>query len=238
MVNVLLSIIITVLYSIITYPLRIINKFKEEEQKESANYRLLRPLIRTVLFILRVKVIVRGKENIDDKKNYSIICNHKSNLDSVLLIHLLKKPIIFIGKKEINKVPILSKWFTDIGCLFMDRSDIRQSATIISKGINILKRGKSVVIFPEGKRIHEDRIGQFMHGSFKLASKSGVDILPIAIIGAHTALSKNLLFTSGKIKINVGKPIDWKRRNLLKTSELSDYTNEAVRDLYLQKIAL
>lgn len=235
MINIVLSVIITILYSIITYPIRIFNNFKEKEEKEKANYILLRPLIKCLFFITRIKIIVNGEEHIDNSENYSIICNHKSNLDSILLISIFKKPIIFIGKKEINKVPLLSQWFTDIGSLFMDRDNIRQSATTISQGINTLKNGKSVVIFPEGKRIQEDKIGEFMNGSFKLANKSGANILPIAIIGSHTALSPNKLFTSGKIKVNIGKPINWNERKLLKTNEMSEYTNEIIKDLYSQK---
>ena len=67
----------------------------------------------------------------------------------------------------------------------MDRSDIKQSLKIILEGIEVLKKGHSLVVFPEGTRSQCDEMHQFKHGSFKLATKSKVPIVPVTLDGTY-----------------------------------------------------
>src|SRR5699024_1808110 len=90
----------------------------------------------------------------------------------------------FIAKVELTKFPIVSQWMKEMKCIFMDRSDRRQSLQSIKEGINILKNGHSMVIFPEGTRSKSDAMGEFKAGSMTLATKSGVPIVPITISGS------------------------------------------------------
>ena len=80
------------------------------------------------------------------------IGNHRSNFDSLIMIAIMEKPLIFIGKSEIKKFPFIGKWFRDIGCLFLERDDIKKSIEVINQGIQRIENGYSVVIFPEGRR--------------------------------------------------------------------------------------
>ena len=230
----ILILIITLLYTIITYPLRMLNNRKDTLTKENNNYMLLRRLICIALFITGIKINIKDIENFDENSTYLIICNHKSNLDAMLLVYLFKKPITFICKKELRSVPLLGSWFQDIGCLFMDRENARQATIIINTGAKTLEGKKSVLIFPEGTRVEDDRIGEFKSGSFKLAIKSNVDILPITIFNSNKILGRGNKLTKGEVSITIGQPIRWKNTNIVKTQELSDYTKDIIEDLYLQ----
>lgn len=228
----ILILIITLLYTIITYPLRILNNRKDKLIKESNNYKLLRRLICIALFISGVKININNIDEFDENNTYLIISNHKSNLDPMLLVYLFKKPITFICKKELRSAPILGAWFEDVGCLFMDRENARQATKIISTGAKTLEEGKSVLIFPEGTRVEEDKIGEFKSGSFKLAIKSNVDILPITIFNSNKILKRGNKLVKGEVIITIGQPIQWKNRNIIKTQELSDYTKDIIKNVY------
>lgn len=224
-------VILTVIYTLITWPIRKVNSLKEKEEKEKANYKLLRKLIKMVIRISGIKINITGKENIKDK-NYLIIGNHKSNLDSLILIWIFEKPLIFIGKDELRKMPFINSWFEEIGCLFIERDNIRQSAKVIIEGSNILKNTKSVTIFPEGRRVMEDGLGEFKAGSFKMAIKSENNILPIAISNSCDALEKSKYIKPIDIKVNIGKEIDWKSMNYKNTNEICEYTVSVIEKLY------
>lgn len=185
-----------------------------------------------VISITGMKISIEGKENIKKDTNYLIIGNHKSDLDSLILIWLFEEPLIFIGKEELKKTPFISTWFKEIGCLFIERDNIRQSAKVILEGVEILKGGKSIVIFPEGKRIMEDRLGEFKNGSFKLAIKSKAAVLPVAIVDSYKAFEESKRIKSANIKINVGEKIDYKELGYTKTSELCEHTKLAIEKLY------
>ncbi|PMU48000.1 1-acyl-sn-glycerol-3-phosphate acyltransferase, partial [Pseudomonas sp. GP01-A3] len=83
------------------------------------------------------------------------------------------KPIGFIAKMEITKLPIVPGWMEQMHCVFMDRSDRRQSLKAIKDGVEKLKNGHSLVIFPEGTRSKGTQMGEFKSGSLHLATKSG-----------------------------------------------------------------
>lgn len=224
--------LLTIIYTFFTWPLRIINRKKSREEREAANYKLLRLLIRMVISTTGMKISIEGKENIKKDTNYLIIGNHKSDIDSLILIWLFEEPLIFIGKEELKKTPFISTWFKEIGCLFIERYNIRQSAKVILEGVEILKGGKSIVIFPEGKRIMEDRLGEFKNGSFKLAIKSKAAVLPVAIVDSYKAFEESKRIKSANIKINVGEKIDYKELGYTKTSELCEHTKLAIEKLY------
>lgn len=103
--------LLTIIYTFFTWPLRIINRKKSREEREAANYKLLRLLIRMVISTTGMKISIEGKENIKKDTNYLIIGNHKSDIDSLILIWLFEEPLIFIGKEELKKTPFISTWF-------------------------------------------------------------------------------------------------------------------------------
>lgn len=136
-------------------------------------------------------VNVYGLENIPKDKNILFVSNHQSNFDILLLLAYLPVPKAFVAKVELEKLPFINKWMKRIHCLFMDRSDMKQSAQIIIEGIKQLKSGINMVIFPEGTRSKTGRLGEFKGGSFKLATKSKCPIVPLTIDGTRNIMEAN-----------------------------------------------
>lgn len=163
-------------------------------------------------FILKLsgcKVHVEGLENIPKDRAALFVANHQSNFDIPLLMSVIDTPKGFIAKKELENIPLLSKWMKYIQCVFMDRDNLRQSAESIVKGINILKSGYSMVIFPEGTRSKGGQHSDFKAGSFKLATKSKSLIVPVTIDGTYKVLEEsNNKIKASNLKVIIHKPID------------------------------
>jgi len=136
------------------------------------------------------KVVVQGIENIPKDRNFVLIANHQSNTDIFAILATIDRPVAFVAKVELEKIPILKKWMLELGCLFMDRNNMRQSMKTILDGIKRLNEGCNLAIFPEGTRTNGPLL-EFKGGSFKLATKSNVPILPLTIDGTNKILENN-----------------------------------------------
>ncbi len=141
-----------------------------------------------------------------------IISNHQSNFDIPILGGYLNKPVGFIAKKELGKVPIISTWMKRIHCIFIDRENSRQAVKALSEAIASLKAGNSLIIFPEGTRSKGDQMGVFKKGSLRIAEKSGVPIVPITIDGSHRILEgNNNRIRPAKVRVIIDEPIYMER---------------------------
>jgi 1-acyl-sn-glycerol-3-phosphate acyltransferase len=146
--------------------------------------------------------ILSGKENLPSKGPVVYVANHQSIFDIGAFFAYLPFPKGFIAKIETQKIPIMRSWMVEMNCIFMDRQNIKKSAQSIADGVEILKKGhSSMVIFPEGHRSRSDLLGEFKSGSFKLALRSKVPIIPITIDGTYKGLEANNFFV---------KPVDIK----------------------------
>lgn len=116
----------------------------------------------------------------------------------------------FVAKKEIEKVPLLNIWMKYLYCLFLDRKNMKEGLKTILTGIDYLKAGTSIVIFPEGTRNKSiDGVLPFHAGSFKLAEKSGCSIIPMVQNNTAAALEDHLpFFKKTHTVLEFGKPID------------------------------
>lgn len=145
---------------------------------------------------------VYGKENIPKDRNVVFISNHQGDFDIAIFMALIPKEKGFVAKIELNKIPILRTWMKYLGCVFMDRKDLKQSLKTINEAIILIKKGHSMVIFPEGTRSKSDKMGDFKAGSFKLATKTNVPIVPVTIDGSYKLKEKNNGFIKSDI-VNV-----------------------------------
>ncbi|MDF2878177.1 MAG: 1-acyl-sn-glycerol-3-phosphate acyltransferase [Clostridia bacterium] len=134
---------------------------------------------------------VHGIENIPQEGAVVFISNHQGNFDIPILISYIDKPKGFIAKIETLRIPIVRNWMHLIHCIFMDRSTLKGSAGAIIEGINLIKNGHSLVIFPEGTRSKGIQMGEFKSASFKLATKPKVPIVPITINGSYKIMEQN-----------------------------------------------
>lgn len=160
------------------------------------------------LKLSKTNVKVYGEENLPKDGAVLFVSNHQSNIDIPLLMCFIDKPKGFIAKIEIKKVPMIRTWMEWMGCVFMDRSSLKKSAAAIIEGVKILKSGQSLVIFPEGTRSKGAPMAEFKAGSFKLATKAKVPIVPITINGSYKVMEGNkYLIKPATVELYIHKPI-------------------------------
>lgn len=142
------------------------------------------------------QIEVSGDENIPDDIPVVFMSNHQGDFDIAIFMSMIKKPKGYMSKIEMSKVPILRKWMEYMHCVFMERGNARKALEAINKGIDVLRSGHSLVIFPEGTRSKGTEMGKFKAGSLKLAIKAEVPIVPVTIDGSYRLMEAN----NGKIK--------------------------------------
>ncbi|NLK21278.1 MAG: 1-acyl-sn-glycerol-3-phosphate acyltransferase [Epulopiscium sp.] len=153
-------------------------------------------------------ITINGLENIPKNEPVLFVSNHQGNFDIPLLMGFIDKPKGFMAKIELTKLPLVHTWMKLIRCVFMDRNDLRQTLKAMNEGIQILKSGYSMVIFPEGTRSKGAPMGEFKKGSLRLAVKTEVPVIPIAINGSYKMMEANgFKIRPSHININIGNPI-------------------------------
>ena len=222
-------------YTWLTAPLRYRYTETADEKTLKAghekNYRMAQGLCKGILKIGGAKLQIQGKENLNYGGPAVYMGTHKSYLDIVIMIALTDEPLIFIGKSEVDKLPFIRTWFKAIGGIYMDRDDIRQSFKVIIEAIEQLKKGYSVAIFPEGTRSKGAEISDFKAGSFKLATKANVPIVPIAMQDTFKLLEEKRRLRPAKIGVNIGKIIDVPSLTKEQQQTISKDTQKYIQEL-------
>lgn len=185
MIRFVLVCLFVVLFLICSIPLMfvewIIGKFSMDAKSRSS-LAIVNWAFRCILFLTGVKITVIGEENVPQDTAVLYVANHRSFFDILLTYVRVPRPTGYVSKVELLKVPLLRQWMKNLHCLFLDRTDIKKGMQTILEGIEKLKSGISICIFPEGSRSKEpDTFLPFHEGSFKLAQKSGCPIVPICL---------------------------------------------------------
>ena len=152
-------------------------------------------------------VEVKGRENIPRNGGLCFVSNHGSILDIILTLAYIGRPFGFIAKKELLFVPFLNMWISLLGGFFIDRKQPRNALKTINNGIRSLKAGGCMLIFAEGRRSRGEGLLPFDPGSFKLATQSGVPIVPISIAGSYNAFEKNYRINAVPVRVIFGVPV-------------------------------
>ncbi len=203
--------------------LKVFNKEAAEIYKEKVALKWSRHTLKVV----GMKYQVTGKENIPSE-NCLFVANHQSILDIPLIMDAAERPLGFVAKKEIRKVPILSSWVKELNSVFLDRKNNREAVKTIGEAIEILKKGKSMGIFPEGTRAQDGMVKDFKKGSLRLAIKSKVPIVPVAISGTYKALEKDKKLVSTTVKIHFLEPVATKDLNKEEINELQEVLKDRI----------
>lgn len=173
------------------YKVKSLEKQGKEDEKFEYVHKYVAKWAKSQVKMSGIKVTVFGEENIPKDIPVVFMSNHQSNFDIALFLVYIEKYKGFVAKTELKKIPILRTWMEHINCVFMDRNDLRQSVKTIIEGIQIIKEGHSLVIFPEGTRSKGNQMGEFKAGSFKLATKPKVPIIPVTIKDSYKVMEQN-----------------------------------------------
>ena len=183
-----------------------LRKIKGEEKALEYTFKLYKKWAKFTLKIIGIDVSVSGVENVPNEPCV-FIGNHTSILDIPILMIAINKDLGFISKKEILDAPFLGYWLKAGKNVALDRSNPREGIKAINEGVENIKNGFSMVIFPEGTRSKTGEIGEFKKGSLKLATKSQCPIVPIYIEKASRCFEDERKFKGAFIRVVIEKPV-------------------------------
>jgi 1-acyl-sn-glycerol-3-phosphate acyltransferase len=160
-----------------------------------------------------------------------IISNHQSILD-IPLMYLLKGNFRWISKMEIFKVPVLGQTMKMAGYIPIERGNIESVTKMMTEAESIIRRGISIIIFPEGTRSLTGQVGKFKSGAFRLALATGAPILPVIIDGTSSVLpKKGIVFTSGHpVKMKVLPPVELSATGTSDPDKMASWFENMIKD--------
>lgn len=215
------------------------NKKKIDRARSSGDYEEERRLIlestsafgQMVMDQFGCDLHIHGKENIPDKGPVVIMSNHQGYADIPVCFAVFTKfQIGFIAKKYLTKAPLLGTWMPRIRSVFIENDDPREALKAISEGIRFINDGFSMVICPEGTRSKGPKMGPFMKGAVKLATKPGVPIVPISINGTYHMFEETGIARGARIDVIVHEPIETAAISRREERGLSDKVEQIIRD--------
>lgn len=143
---------------------------------------------------------IEGWENVPEKEGVIIASNHRSYADPVILTMPMKRPVTYMAKEELFHNKIFGAFIRFLGAFPVKRG--AGDMQVIDDCVDILESGRNVVIFPEGTRSKENKVGRGKTGVALIAAKSGADVLPMGIVFEGPKLH----FRS-KVTLKIGKLI-------------------------------
>jgi 1-acyl-sn-glycerol-3-phosphate acyltransferase len=157
----------------------------------------------TILFIMGFKVEVVDKDLNDDDKSYMFCPNHTSMIDIMLMLSIAKNPFVFVGKKELTKIPVFG-FFYKRTCIIVDRNNSHSKKAVFEEARRRLSDGLDVCIFPEGLVPDDESIvlSDFKNGAFRLAIEHQIPVVPISFMDCKKRFSYTF-FSGGPGKLRV-----------------------------------
>lgn len=235
MLRTILALTFLLLFLIIGIPILIIEwvigKFNRQIA-DISQLRIVQWAFRVVLFICGTRLTVIGEENVPADEPVLYIGNHKSYFDVIITYARCPRLTGYVAKNSMGKVPLLSTWMKRLHCLFINREDVKEALKTILAGIDNIKNGISMCIFPEGTRNLNEEMLPFKEGSFKMATKTGCAIIPMAISNSAEILENHF----PKVKpvhviVEYGKPIYPKELDKEDQKRIGAYCQDIIAEM-------
>lgn len=196
------------------------------------SYLIARLWASLVLKTIGVRVEVRGLERIKDLKYFVLMPNHQSHLDVASIMAKFPHQLRFLAKKELVKIPVFGWAMFLQGHILIEREKRESAFRAIDRAAEKVKRGKKLVVFPEGTRGDGRELLPFKKGGFVLAIKSGAPIVPVSIVGTEKILPrKSLSLGEGRnVKILIHNPVETSSFSLEKKEILMDIVRRKIEE--------
>ena len=215
MLRTILCLIVALIYVIVTLPVLLYFKLIEKKnprRRDRMTMAMIQWVFRVFLKISGVRLTVLGRENIPQDQAVLFIANHRSIFDIIATYPQLHGLCGYVSKDSFQKIPMFATWMRLVGCLFFDRNNLKDGMRMLLDAVAKIKRGESVFIFPEGTRNRNESdlpLLPFHEGSFRIATKAGCPIVPIAITNMISLFEKQFpRLKPCNVVVEFGKPID------------------------------
>ena len=177
---------------------------------------------RFILFSMGFYYKVETIQGLHPNKSYMIVANHTSMTDIMLMLAVVDRPFVFVGKKELASIPLFG-FFYKRTCILVDRNNAQSRRAVYESAQNRLNRGLSVCIFPEGGVPYDESIvlDTFKDGAFRLAIEHQIPIVPISFGDNKKRLSYTFFSGSpGLMRVKIHEHVETKGKTLEDRKEI------------------
>ena len=197
-------------------------------------FKIARLWSKIILIGMGFNYSIEGDEVFEDRKSYMLVANHTSMTDIMLMLIAVKNhPFVFVGKKELAKIPIFGFIYKRV-CILVDRANSKSRYQVFERAQKRIHQGLSICIFPEGG-VPEEHIvlDEFKDGAFRIAIEHGLPIVPMVFFDNKKRFSYTFFSgTPGKMRAKIYPIIETKG----KTLEDRNALKQQVRDIILQPL--
>ncbi len=197
-------------------------------------FKIARLWSKIILIGMGFNYSIEGDEVFEDGKSYMLVANHTSMTDIMLMLIAVKNhPFVFVGKKELAKIPIFGFIYKRV-CILVDRANSKSRYQVFERAQKRIHQGLSICIFPEGG-VPEEHIvlDEFKDGAFRIAIEHGLPIVPMVFFDNKKRFSYTFFSgTPGKMRAKIYPIIETKG----KTLEDRNALKQQVRDIILQPL--
>ena len=182
---------------------------------------------RLILATTGVDVEVSGFDRLDPNRAYVFVANHQSIYDIPIVFWSLPYQVRIIAKASLGSFPFIGWHLRRTGHMLVDRKNPVRALRVFARASSLMNQGLCLIVFPEGTRSRDGRVAPFKGGSFFLALRTGLPVVPLSIVGSRHVMLKGRLATyPGRVKLVIHEPID--------TGTLTDADPRAARDFAAQ----
>lgn len=165
----------------------------------------------------------------DPKASYMFIANHTSMMDIMLMLVSVKNPFVFVGKKELAKIPLFG-FFYKRTCILVDRTSVKSKHSVFLRAQHRLKQGLSICIFPEGGVPEKTVVlDHFKDGAFRLAINHQIPVVPITFYDNKIRFSWDFFSGGpGKMRVKIHEFIPTKGLTITDTKSLNAKAHQLI----------
>jgi 1-acyl-sn-glycerol-3-phosphate acyltransferase len=211
MIRLLLVVLTLLLYLILGIPVLLIEWVISRwnpHLRDISCLRMVQGAFKLILWFTGADITYIGRENIPRDQAVLYVGNHNSYFDILLTYSQCPGLTGYVAKAEMLRYPLLRDWMKRLYCLFLNRTDMRAGLQTILTGIDYIRSGISICIFPEGTRSRDGKMQPFKEGSLKMAAKTGCPIIPMAITNSAEIFENHLpIVRPCRVIVEYGSPI-------------------------------
>jgi len=186
---------------------------------------------RPLMWVGGIELKTEGLENVPINRSVIFASNHESSFDIPVLFKVFPIPLFFLAKAELKRIPLFGWFVNAVGMVFIERTNHKSAMESLKKAGQEIKKGKSIISFPEGTRPRDGKMIMFRRGTFILALENQIDVVPVGILGSFEVNPPGYKMSPGFITVKVGEPINIRDFDTNKPDILAKYTEDRVRDL-------
>ncbi|WP_299524213.1 1-acyl-sn-glycerol-3-phosphate acyltransferase [uncultured Lutibacter sp.] len=206
-------------------------------------FKIARAWAKTLIFVMGFKVILEENQVLTKEKSFMFCPNHTSMIDVMVMLSITKNPFVFVGKKELTKIPIFG-FFYKRTCIIVDRSNSKSRLAVFDEARRRMSDGLDICIFPEGLVPADESVvlSEFKNGAFRLAIEHQIPIVPITMYDCKKRFSYTFFSGKpGKLRVKIHhfiktEGLTLENNNSLKKQTFDTIYNELISDLKNQQL--